>query len=375
LREHGPKKRLAVIGGGMAGHVIAHAMQDTMNVSLIDPKTYVEVPMAVPRLLVEPDALPARIPYVQFLPRVTLIQGHATLMTDWSVDVETSQGAKQTVDFDYAVIASGSRYSDPLIKAAAASETERSAELATAHELYLSARTVVIVGGGAVGVEIAGEFVESLPNAKVIIVDSGKKLLQAAPSKFGTWAERFMMEHGVEVLLNDRVTSPSVGKQPTNGVVTTASGRTIKADAVIWATGVNVATEFAARAWPDAAEPDGRLKTDRFLRLVNHPTLFVAGDATNLPERRMAIVAGLHAPVVIKNLKALAVAANPVRVALTPYKPHPPNTAKGRMMFVTLGRHGGLSSLPFGQFRAAFLARIKSEDMLVGRVRKGVGIK
>ncbi|MCC2654524.1 MAG: hypothetical protein K0Q60_4690, partial [Microvirga sp.] len=62
MREHGPKKRLAVIGGGMAGHVIAHAMQDTMNVSLIDPKTYVEVPMAVPRLLVEPDALPARIP-------------------------------------------------------------------------------------------------------------------------------------------------------------------------------------------------------------------------------------------------------------------------------------------------------------------------
>jgi predicted NAD/FAD-binding protein len=37
LREHGPKKRLAVIGGGMAGHVIAHAMQDTMNVSLYGP--------------------------------------------------------------------------------------------------------------------------------------------------------------------------------------------------------------------------------------------------------------------------------------------------------------------------------------------------
>jgi hypothetical protein len=40
------------------------------------------------------------------------------------------------------------------------------------------------------------------------------------------------------------------------------------------------------------------------------------------------------------------------------------------MMLVTFGRHGGLSSLPFGQFSAAFFARIKSQDMLVGRVAR-----
>ena len=184
-----------------------------------------------------------------------------------------------------------------------------------------------------------------------------------------------MTEHGVDVLLNDRVTSPSVGMQPTNGVVTTASGRSIEADAVIWATGVKIAAEFAARSWPDVAGIDGRLKTDGVLRLVGHPNIFVAGDATNLPERRMAFIAGLHAPVVTKNLKALALAVDPTGAALTRYKPHPPDTGKGRMMLVTLGRRGGLPSLPFGQFRAAFLARIKSEDMLVGRVRKGVGLK
>lgn len=129
-------KRLVVIGGGMAGHQIAYTMQDTMEVTLIDPKTYVEVPMAIPRLLVEPDALPARIPFTDFLGAATLVRGHATAMADQAVEVTTVDGKKQLVPFDYAVIASGSRYADPLIKAAAGTETERRAEIAAAHDLY-----------------------------------------------------------------------------------------------------------------------------------------------------------------------------------------------------------------------------------------------
>jgi apoptosis-inducing factor 2 len=78
-------RRLVIIGGGMAGHLIAHAMQSSMKVTLIDPKTYVEVPMAVPRLLVEPEALPARIPYADFLPNVRLVRGQATAIADSSV--------------------------------------------------------------------------------------------------------------------------------------------------------------------------------------------------------------------------------------------------------------------------------------------------
>jgi apoptosis-inducing factor 2 len=364
-------KRLAVIGGGMAGHLIAHAMRDLMTVTLIDPKTYVEVPMSVPRLLVEPDALPARIPYADFLPGVTLLRGLATAISERSVEVATAEG-NTTVSFDYAVIATGSHYLDPLIKATSGTVDERKAEIAAAHRIYRSARRLLIVGGGAVGVEIAAEFVETFPDIKLTIIEQGNGLLRAAPSKFGDWATRFLGDHGVEIVLNDRLVSPAIGLQPSDGVVTTAAGRKIAADAIVWATGIKIATGFVAMCLADAVEADGRLKTDEYLRLQGRPNVFVAGDVTNLPERRVAIIAGQHAAAVAKNLKSLA---RSDQAKLVPYKPQPPGKGMGRLMVVTLGRQGGLTSLPFGQFRADFLARnIKSKDMLVGRVRKGVGL-
>ncbi len=365
--------RLAIIGGGIAGHAIAYAMQDEMQVTLIDPKTYFEVPMALPRLLVEPDTLPARIAYVDFLQKVTLIQGHAKSMTDSSIDVVSADGDR-TVPFDYAVIASGSRYFDPLIKATSPTEAGRSAEIRLANELYRAARTVVIVGGGAVGVETAAELRETIPHLRVILVHSGEKLLEDAPDKLGGWAMRYLVEHGVEFVMGDRVTSPAPASQPLAGIVALASGKEIAADAVIWAVGVTPATEFVARSWPDAVDPKGLLKVDRYLRLTGHPAIFAVGDTTNLPERRMAFVAGSHVESVNKNLKILAAAHGPRAAELVPYKLNPPGKRKGKLMLVTLGRKNGLTALPFGQFRAKFLARLKSEDMLVGRMRKGVGL-
>lgn len=60
-------RSLVVIGGGIAGHAIAYRLKSLFTVTLVDPKTYLEVPMAAPRLLVDPDALQARIPYAEFL--------------------------------------------------------------------------------------------------------------------------------------------------------------------------------------------------------------------------------------------------------------------------------------------------------------------
>lgn len=368
-------KRLVVIGGGAAGHKIAYTMQSTMDVTLVDPKTYFEVPMAMPRLLVEPESLPAQFPFADFLHDVRLVQGYATAIHDRSVEVAAIDGTRKTIDFDFAVIATGSSYLDPLIKPIQGTQTERKAEIAEAHRKFASVEKVVIVGGGPVGVEIAAEFVETLPEVKVVILDMAKTLLEGAPSKFGGWAKHFLQSHDVDIMLGERVISPDVGCQPTDGVVVTSAGRQIEADAIIWATGVKIATDFVGKSWPSAVELDGRLKTDRFLRLIGHSNIFIAGDVTNLPERRLGLIAGLHAATISKNLKVLAYAKDPATVPLTPYKVQPPGKGKGSLMIVTLGRRGGLTSMPFGQFRASFLARaIKSKDMLVGPLRRAVGL-
>ena len=58
------RQKIVVVGGGAAGHKIAYAMQHAADVTLVDPKDYLEVPMAVPRLMVAPGSLPALIPTV-----------------------------------------------------------------------------------------------------------------------------------------------------------------------------------------------------------------------------------------------------------------------------------------------------------------------
>lgn len=359
-----------VIGGGAAGHQVAYQLRDVARVTLVDPKTYWEVPMAVPRLLVEPDGLAARIPYRAFLGAARHLQGKVVAIDANSAQVAAANGSTQRVGFDYAVIATGSAYLDPLIKTQAPTEPERAAELQAMHQRLRTARSIVIVGGGPVGIETAAEIRETLPSARVTVVHGGATILDAAPGKFPDWAEKDLRGKGVELIVGDLVVSPAIGEQPTDGKVLTRDGRTIAADAIVWAAGAKPVTAFLADSWPDAVQADGLVKVDQYLQVAGRKNVFAAGDITNLPENRLAIIGGLHAKSIAANIRAL-IAGKPLK----PYKPAPPGKGMGKIMVVTLGRNDGLTSLPFGQFRAGFFARkIKARDMLVGMSRKAVGL-
>lgn len=370
------KKSIVIIGGGAAGHQIAFQLRDVANVTLIDPKTYWEVPMAVPRLLVEPDGLAARILYASFLGAARHIQGRVTALNDASAKVTLADGSQKTLSFDYAVIATGSASLDPVIKAQAPTERGRAEELQNLHKQLRAARSVVVVGAGPVGVETAAELRETFPSLEVTLVHSKSSVLDKAPEKFAGWAEKYLLSKGVKLVLNQTVTAPAVGEQPRDSNVIISDGRNLTADAVIWAAGIRPVTGFVNDSWPDAVQENGLIKVDTYLRVVNHPTVFAVGDVTNLPENRLAIVAGLHVKSVVGNLKRLILAEAPSQTKLKPYKPALPGKGAGKLMIVSLGRSDGLTSLPFGQFRASFLARkIKSQDMLVGMSRKAVGLK
>lgn len=369
------KKKLAVIGGGAAGHQIAYNLREEMDVTLIDPKTYWEVPMALPRLLVEPGALRARMSFASFLPGVRHLQGRALSIAERSLQVELSDQKREAVSFDYAVIATGSRYIDSLIKAELPTEAERGAQILAAHEAIKKAGRVVIAGGGPVGVETAAELRETFPNVHVTLVHGANKLLETSPSKFAGWAEDELKRLGVSLVLNDLVTEPALGVQPTDGVVRTKAGQVLPADFVIWAAGVKPNTDFVAASWPQLVQKDGFLKTDRHLRLQGHRNIFVAGDVTNLPEGRLVITASFHIPAIVASLKTLVNSTLPTEAKLKTYKPKVPGKGMGKLMIVTLGRKDGLTSFPFGQFRASFIARnMKSQNMFVDKYRKDVGL-
>lgn len=153
----------------------------------------------------------------------------------------------------------------------AATEAERRAWL-----------TIVIVGGGPTGVELAGaiaelarhglehDFREFDPaSAHVMLVQSGPRLLPAFPEALSGDAAAALKHLGVDVVLDSRVEAVSA-----EGVV--VSGRTIAARTVLWAAGVMASP---AAAWL-GVEPDraGRVPVGPDLGVPGLDGVFAIGD-------------------------------------------------------------------------------------------------
>ncbi len=142
--------------------------------------------------------------------------------------------------------------------------------------------TFVLVGAGPTGVELAGaiaelarqslreEFRSADPtSARIILVQSGPRILPALPESLSAAAERALVALGVEVMTNSRV-----GKVDAEGVE--IGNHRIAARTVLWTAGVmaSAAGEWLA-AGCDAA---GRIVVGPDLRVPGRPEVFAVGD-------------------------------------------------------------------------------------------------
>jgi NADH dehydrogenase FAD-containing subunit len=367
------KQRLVVVGGGMAGHKIVHAMQGVADVTLVDPKDYIEVPMAVPRLLVAPGSLPAIIPYGAFLPKARLVQGWLTEVRKRSIVVSADHRAASTeLPYDYLVLATGSNYDGDLVKPVSGGLGERLQHFTSVHKHLESAGRVLIVGGGPVGIELAGEIIESFREKHVTVIEAGPHILPVTSEKPRRWAAEFLQRHGAKLLTGERVVEPAAippgNVDARGGQAVTDAGTRIDYDMGFWCVGLKPDASYMNPHFPEALDPRGLIRVSGDFRVSGQRQMFAVGDITNLPDKG-AMWARYHADVAIKNLKRLI--ASSTASTLAQYKRPMPRTT----MLVTLGRNNGVIDLPFGTFRAGWLARkLKGEHMLVPRFRKGVGL-
>jgi NADH dehydrogenase FAD-containing subunit len=367
------KQRVVIVGGGAAGHKIAYAMQQAADVTLVDPKDYLEVPMAVPRLMVAPGSLPALIPYREFLPKAELVQGWLKEVREGSIVVETSARPGTTeVPYDYLVLATGSNYEGDLVKPVSGNVGQRLQHFRSVRKHLEGAGRVLIVGGGAVGIELAGEITETFPGKRVTVVEAGPRILPLTSEKPRRWAAEFLQGRGVEILTGERIVAPAstpLGNlDARGGQAVTDKGSRIDYDVGLWCVGLKPDASYLKAHFPEALDPRGLIKVSADMRMIGQPRIFAVGDITDLPEKG-ALWVQYHAKVAIKNLQRLI--ATPETRALAHYKRPLPRTT----MLVTLGRRNGVMDLPFGKFRAGWLARkLKAEHMLVPGYRKGIGL-
>ncbi|XP_062091725.1 uncharacterized protein LOC133797724 [Humulus lupulus] len=348
------KKRVVIVGGGVAGSFLAHSIQFFAHVVLIDQKEYFEITWGMLRAMVEPPfAERIVINHSDYLSNVDIVASAAANVTDRKVF--TADG--RSFAYDYLVIATGHKDSFPETRA------ERLNHFEAEFEKIKSASSILIVGGGPTGVELAGEIASDFPEKKVTLVHRGSRLLEFVSSKASKKAFDWLISKRVEVLLEQSVNLDGI----TDGVYQTSKGETIKADCHFLCTGKPVGSSWLTETvLKDSLDTHGRLMVDENLRVKGHKNVFGIGDITDIKEMKQGYIAEKHAEVTAKNLKVLLNGGNESK--MVKYK------GSFQAALVSLGRKEGVAELPFVTISGCIPGKIKSGDLFVGKTRKQLGL-
>jgi NADH dehydrogenase FAD-containing subunit len=148
--------RVVVVGASFAGLYAAKGLRRAADVVLIDASDEWEYTPSVHEVLGgRRKADTILTSFTETLPGVEFVKGVAVAANESEVHVEIC-GSIKKLPYDHLIIAVGCSYARP-IKAALKS-SDRRAQLAGAQSELRDASSVLVVGGGAVGVEVAGEL-------------------------------------------------------------------------------------------------------------------------------------------------------------------------------------------------------------------------
>ena len=194
--------------------------------------------------------------------------------------------------------------SKALTSAAAAADPERQRRLAT----------VVVGGGGATGVELAGELAEILPEVAsghglapdrpaVQLVEAGPTILAGSSPQLIDKAARTLSDLGVQVRTHATIAAA------TEAGFRLTDGQLVEGGVFVWAGGVKAPEVVADSGLP--AGHNGRVKVDRYLRVLDRPEIYAVGDLASVTDPRtghvlpsLAQVALEEGETVVRNLDA-----------------------------------------------------------------------
>jgi len=208
----------------------------------------------------------------------------------------------------------------------------------------LQASKILVVGGGAAGIELVGELSEAQPNAHITLIHGHEQLLPGnlTPAYKEEVLQQLRALPNVEVILEDRVVLDDLTQTPNltyvrpTKPVTTSKGRTLEVDVVVFCSGGKVNTKSLRGAFGDKLDEGGHVKVNEFLQLEGEEKVFAIGDCANVNETKRGVSARRQANHVVTNIRRLHTGQ-----PLLPYSP------KSAGLSLTIGR-GGAIQPPLG---------------------------
>lgn len=356
---------VVIVGGGFSGLYAAKALKNVpVRVTLIDRTNYhlfqpLLYQVATAALSPANVASPIRA-ILRRQRNVTTLLGDVT-----GIDADRREVIlrDQRLPYDALILATGARHAyfgHPEWEALApdlkgiddAPEIRRhvflafeAAERETDPERRAALLSFVVVGGGPTGVELAGALGEIAHDAlrrdfrridpdrtRILLVDSGDRVLRSYSPKLSASAERQLARLGVTVRTHARVAAV----EPAAVVLT--GGERIPATTVLWAAGVVASSLGASLGAP--LDEVGRVLVEPDLSVPGHPELFVAGDLAALNGRRGELLSGV-CPVAIQ--EGHVAAANVERFLRG--DPTVPFRYRDKGSLATIGRNSGIADI------------------------------
>ena len=336
--ERTEKKRVVIVGGGLGGLELAFKLAGgDFQVVLVDKNNYHQFPPLIYQVAsagLEPSSIS--------FPFRRLFQGHKDFFFRMAEVKALDAAGKRIVTsvgdihYDYLVLAAGARTNFfgnkeieattlPMKSVSEAMQLRntilRNLEKAETEEdpaCRQALMNIVVVGGGASGVEIAGAVAEMKKNIiardypdldssqmHIYLVNAGKRLLAAMDPVSSARAERDLKA------LHVHIRQPQFATEYKDGILKTSAGLEIPARTVIWVSGICANTIEGLPA--ESIGHAGRILTDRFCRVKGVQDVFAIGDQSliegdeeyPLGHPQLAQVAMQQAKTVAENLKSL----------------------------------------------------------------------
>jgi NADH dehydrogenase len=305
------KTAVVVLGGGFAGVAAVRELErltrDDVEVTLVSRENFfVLTPLLFEACSGRMELRHCAQPIRSALRRARFIEG-----TVFGVDVEqrfvravAADGSKYRVPFDHLVVALGASTNDTLIRGSANALTFKTMadalvlrnqlieqfELADA-ALDATTRggclTVVIVGGGLVGVELLGEltaFADDVlrfyprirrDEVRFRLFEAGARILPEIHPKLAAAAERVLQRRGAVI----QTSMPVRSIEPRRVHL---AHETVEAGTIVLAPGI--VPSAIARAIPVLHDQRGRILVDATMRSQSHPHVWALGDCAAIPQ-------------------------------------------------------------------------------------------
>jgi len=327
----GGSSQIVIAGAGYAGLHVALRLTSKLRkdseveLTLVDRHDYHQVITELPRVAGGTRAADAvRIPLQEMLAeRVRFVQTEITRFDLAGRQMLTASGP---IGWGRLVLALGSRPNDFAIPGLAertlslysAGDAERVwAAVSKSLETAATARdpdeqrrlaTVVVGGGGATGVEVAGELAEMLPGVAsshglasrpaVQLVEAGPTILAGSSPQLIAKAAKVLADLGVQVRTDAIIAAA------TEEGFRLKDGQLVDGGVFVWAGGIKAPQLVADSGLPTGH--NGRVKVDQYLRVLDHPDIYVAGDLASVVDPRTGHVLPALAQVALEEGETVA---------------------------------------------------------------------